>query len=286
MALPPGANPMLANAYGNYPALDNPIAAAQAKQAQATSGTATDTAMLRGTVADILGLQSKASIDNANAGASDIQATGYQAESGAYQNVADIAANNATVAGVAGGIKLLQENRALRTTMGSQRADVAAAGFGNSGSSLDLMRSSIQQGALTRQFTNIQTAQTQGGYLEEGAAAGAEVAGANMASSAASALAKQQRASGELATANAANETAALGQYMQTTNPTGAPLTPESTLAVSTLGIPGFGVAPGSSSGQPATFSPSLVSSITLGSPVSTGGIRGGGMGTPTGNAI
>ncbi len=218
----------------------------------AATGSAADTTLLRGTVADILGLQSKASIDTANAAASDIQATGYQAEAGAYGTVEGIAGNNATIAGIAGDIKLLQESRALRTTLGSQKADIATAGFGNSGSSLDLMRSSLQQGALTRQLTNIQTAQTVGGYQAEGAAAGAEVAGANMASTAAQALAVQQRASGQLATANAANETKALSDYIATTNPTGAPLSPEATLALSTLGAPG-GTNP-AVPGQPTTF--------------------------------
>jgi hypothetical protein len=222
--------------------------------------------LLRGSVADILGLQSKASIDAANANASDIQAAGYGQEVGAYQTVSDIAGNNANIAGVAGDIKLLQEQRALRKTIGAQRADIASAGFLASGTSIDLFRDSVAQGALQRQLTNIQTAQTKGGYLEEGAAAQAEVAGATMASTAASALAAQQRASGQLATANAANETAALSQYISTTNPTGAPLSPEATLALSTLkGTPGA-----------ATFNPALVGGTGVGGVSATGQLTGG----------
>ena len=62
-------------------------------------GTAADTSLLRGTAADILGLQSQAEIDAANAQASQIQAQGYQAENAAYTTVGDIASQNAVVAG-------------------------------------------------------------------------------------------------------------------------------------------------------------------------------------------
>ncbi len=217
----------------------------------ASAGTVADTGLLRGSVADILGLQSKASIDEANAAASGIQSAGYQQEVNAYNIVGGIGEENAKVAGIAGDIKALQENRQLRQTIGAQRADIASAGFANSGSSLDLMRSSVQQGALARQLIRIQTAQTQGGYLEEAAASQAEAAGATMASTAAQALATQQRASGQLATANAANETAALNTYLA-----GATATPESQLVTSTLtGTPG----------QPATFTPPTGGAATLG---------------------
>jgi len=218
-------------------------------------GTAADTALMRNTVADILGLRGKAEADAANAQASEVQAAGYQQEVGAYTTAGDIAGNNAVVAEVAGNIKGLQERRQLTQTVGSQRAAVASAGFRNSGSAIDIMRSSVQQGALARQLNRAQTDLTKGGYLEESAASMAEAAGANRTSAAALALAQQQRASGELATATAANETSALMDYMKTTTPT-----PESALVTSTLGLP---------AGSPATFNPSTASS-TAGVAVST----------------
>jgi hypothetical protein len=224
-----------------------PTFAASNARAAAAAGTAADTGLQRGTVADILGLQSKAEIDAANAQASDIQAAGYQQEVGAYTTAGEIAGNNAVTAGIAGDIKLLQEQRALKRTLGSQRADIASAGFRNSGSAIDLMQSSVQQGALGRQLISTQTALAKGGYLEEGAASAAEAAGATMASTAAAALAEQQRSSGQLATANAANETAALQTYLAGTTPT-----PEGALVTSTLSAPG---------GTPTTFNPATVSS-------------------------
>jgi hypothetical protein len=236
----------------------------------ATAGNAADTALLRGNVADILGLQSKASIDTSNAAASDIQATGYQTEAAAYQNVAGIAGNNATVAGIAGDIKLLQQSRAFRQSMGSQRADVAAAGFQNSGSAIDLMRDSVSQSALDRQLVNVQTAQTQGGYLEEGAAAGAEVAGANMASTAAQALAVQQRASGALATANSVNETQALVDQIATQQ-NGMPTTAAQTLALTQVSI---------GANNPTVYNPNNLAPITLPIPANT---ANGGESTITG---
>jgi hypothetical protein len=237
--------PWLTQGIGAPSPLMPKLGAAAAPATPVVGGTAADTGLLRNITADILGLQSKAEIANANADASDIQATGFQQESAAYQTVADIAGENANVAGIAGDIKALQERRALTSALGRQRTDVASAGFADSGSSIDLMRASVAQGALTRQLNTINTSLTKGGYLQEGAAAGAEVAGATMAGNAATALAAKQRASGELATANAASQTQALQDYITATQ-NGQPLTPEQQLVLSTLG---------GQPGQPATFS-------------------------------
>jgi len=193
---------------------------------------AEQTALIKASVADILGLTTTAAEDTANATASGIQAQGYQAELSAYNTVGAIAGQNATIAGIAGDIKALQTARSVQQTIGAQKAAVAAAGFGAAGSSLDLLRHSVQEGYLADQLVRTQSALTQGGYLEEGAASQAEAAGAQMASQAALALQASQAAAGQLAKANAANETTALTTYLAGLAPT-----PESALATGVLSL-------------------------------------------------
>lgn len=190
-----------------------------------------ETQLLTSITGDIGNLRGLAASNAANAAASTTQSEGYLREAEAYENVGAIAKENATIEGVSGNIKQLQLGRAVQRTLGSQRAAVASAGFASSGSSLDVMKSSIQEGYLADQLIRSQTAVTQGGYLEQGAAAQAEAGGSRLASEAALSLSRSYAAAGSLATANASNETAALTAYLQ-----GRPSTPETALVTSTLG--------------------------------------------------
>jgi hypothetical protein len=192
---------------------------------------APDTALLTNITADINSLKATGAQNQAAADAANIQAQGYGKEEEAYQNVGAIAAENATIAGVSGDIQRLQANRVVDRTIGSQRAAVAAAGFASSGDALDLMKSSIQEGYRNDQIIRTQTSLTQGGYLEEGAASQAEASGARFASDAALSLSKSEAAAGQLALANATNETAALQTYLSTRGSD-----PVSNLVTSTLG--------------------------------------------------
>lgn len=172
--------------------------------------------ILEGAVSSLLGLKSTAAVDTANATAAGVQVTGYTTEGNAYQTASDIAQQNAAVAGVSGQVQELQEARATRTTIGEQKAQVAASGFGASGSNLDILRASLQQGYLTQQLTRTQTTLNQGGYLEESAAAQAEKAATSVTAGAAAAAATSYTSAAALATANAANATAALNQFIGT----------------------------------------------------------------------
>lgn len=140
---------------------------------------------LKGAVADLLDLQADETEDTGLAKAADLKSQGDLGEATAYGNAADVAENNATLAGIAGEIKEYQTTRDVYKTVGSQRAAIAASGFGDSGTSLALARSSFQQGYLDNQLTRTQTLSKQGGYLEEAAAAKAEAAAATTASDAA-----------------------------------------------------------------------------------------------------
>lgn len=190
-----------------------------------------ETSLLTSVTGDIGNLRALAASNAANAAGSTTQAEGYRREAEAYDTVGSIAEENAKIEGISGNIKQLQLNRGVQRTIGSQRAAVASSGFANSGSSLDIMRSSLQEGYLADQLIRSNTAVTQGGYLEQGAAAQAEAGGARLASDAAVSLSRAQAAAGALATANAGNETAALTAYLA-----GRPSTPETALVTSTIG--------------------------------------------------
>ena len=177
---------------------------------------ASSNTLLEGAVSDILGMKSTAVTNTAAATAATTQSEGYAAEASAYGTAADTAEQNAIIAGIAGDVKTLQQQRDVGLTIGTQQAQVAAAGFGAAGSSLDLLRSSLQQGYLTTQLTATQTALTKGGYLEEAASSRAQKAAAEATGAAAKTTASTWTAAGALSTANAAKETAALNNFLGT----------------------------------------------------------------------
>jgi hypothetical protein len=193
---------------------------------------AADTALLAGITADIGSNKALAAQNEANARAKATEAEGYQREIEAYATVGAIAEQGFTVEGIAGNIRQLQAGRAVQRTIGKQRAETASAGFADAGSSLDLLRSTLQEGYLTDQLIRSGTSLAQGGYLEQRAAAEADAAGARLASDAALELSRSYTAAGELATANAANQTKALQDYLTAT---GGITDPTRALVTSTL---------------------------------------------------
>ena len=83
----------------------------------------TSDTLLPGSVSNILNLQATATTDTAaatadtaNATAATTSATGYTTEGESYQTSADIAAQNAVTAQLAGQVTNLQEARTMRTT--------------------------------------------------------------------------------------------------------------------------------------------------------------------------
>lgn len=183
------------------------------KSAVTNTGTINDT-LLGSTVSGILGFNEQAATDTANAKAQDASVTGYNAEVTAYGEVGTIAANNAALSKASGDITSYQDQLKALTTIGEQKAAVASNGFRESGSNLDLLRSSLQQSYLKQQLDETQTGINIGGYLAEGAAAKAEGSAAQAAADSATALAGNYRSASSLATTNAANETSALNTYL------------------------------------------------------------------------
>jgi hypothetical protein len=89
-------------------------------------------------------------------------AKGYKAAAGASEQSAEIAAQSARIQGV-------MADRQITKTLGGQRADIAGAGLKASGSALDLVRDSAQQGSLTKQLIANQGAINVLGYQAEAA---------------------------------------------------------------------------------------------------------------------
>src|SRR5262249_3825725 len=67
-----------------------------------------------------------------------------------YGLAGDLARQNKEFAETSTAIKEQQEQRQVSAVIGQQQADVAASGFAESGSALDLLRDSAAQGALTK----------------------------------------------------------------------------------------------------------------------------------------
>lgn len=191
-----------------------------------------DLPLIKGVVSDILTQQGQAAQFTAGSTASTDQATGAAAEATAYGEAGAVATQNAALEGVAGQVQQVQTARQVTQTIGQQQAGIAAAGFANSGSAIDLARSSVQQGHLADQIIQTQTKMTQGGFIEQAAAAGGEQAATNFASQAATTLAQQQAAAATTASTTSANETAALINYLNTSGTGG---TPQAQLALSVL---------------------------------------------------
>jgi hypothetical protein len=84
-----------------------------------------------------------------------------------YTLASDLATQNEQFAATSTAIKQAQQDRQLYMFMGGERADTAGAGFAASGSSLDLLRSSASQGALTKAVLGQQGLIQEAGYQEQ-----------------------------------------------------------------------------------------------------------------------
>lgn len=164
-----------------------------------------------GNVASLFGLINTAVTSDASATAAGITAAGDLNEANAYGNAQAIAAGNARVALIGGQVEQSMQQVKLGQTLGEQRAQVSGGGFAESGTALNLLKSSTQQGALEQQITGVNSELQAGGFEEQGAAAAAEATAATAASSAAAANAASLSAIGAAAKTSATNAAAAMG---------------------------------------------------------------------------
>jgi hypothetical protein len=84
-----------------------------------------------------------------------------------YDLAAELAKQNEKFTETSTAIKEAQQSRESMMLLGGQQADVANAGFAESGSSLDLLRDSAAQGALTHAVLGQQGLITEAGYQEQ-----------------------------------------------------------------------------------------------------------------------
>jgi hypothetical protein len=123
------------------------------------------------------GRVSDSTFSNAAGAVSDLfAAEGYRAkaagdefERGNYLLAAQYADLNVQYTKWSTAIKQSQEDRELYKSLGQTRADVAGAGFAESGSAIDILRESASQGALARAVTGEQGLITEAGYEEQAA---------------------------------------------------------------------------------------------------------------------
>jgi hypothetical protein len=86
-----------------------------------------------------------------------------------YRRARDYANENAEISKQTAAIQEEMTQRKVYQTVGGQQADVAGAGLAASGSATDLLRSSVQQGSLTKQLVQRQGEINVLGYQAEAA---------------------------------------------------------------------------------------------------------------------
>lgn len=101
-----------------------------------------------------------------------------------YSLASQLATQNAQFTEQSTAIKEAQLNREVTASLGKTQADVAGAGFATGGSALDILRSSAQQGALTKAVASEQGLITEAGYKEQAQSYDLMATAANNAASA------------------------------------------------------------------------------------------------------
>lgn len=95
------------------------------------------------------------------------RAEGDRLEEANYDLAAAFADKNVVYTQWSTEIKEAQESRVIAQTESAQKSEVASAGMAESGSALDVMRDTAQQGALQKAVTQEQGLITQEGYQEQ-----------------------------------------------------------------------------------------------------------------------
>lgn len=96
-------------------------------------------------------------------------AIGQEQSAKGYKQAAQFAEENAGIAQQSANIQGLMAQRQVFKTIGGQQADIGGSGLAASGSATDLLRSSVSQGALTKQLVADQGAINVLGYQAEAA---------------------------------------------------------------------------------------------------------------------
>jgi hypothetical protein len=95
------------------------------------------------------------------------KAQGLETEATNDTLAAELAGEEATTATTNMGIQEYQDIQHLSSAQGRTEAEAAGAGFENSGSTLDVLRSNAQQGAIQQAVTEVQGENQIAGYQEQ-----------------------------------------------------------------------------------------------------------------------
>lgn len=109
---------------------------------------------------------------------------GNAAEAASYTGAAQLEQQNAQLTAASTRIQSTQIARQVSQSLGTTQADVAGAGFTESGSALDILRSSAQQGSLASSLVNINGAINENAYAAQSGADLAKAKAANEANTA------------------------------------------------------------------------------------------------------
>lgn len=96
-----------------------------------------------------------------------LKAQGDLAEASEYDLAGSFAKQNVAFTKNSTDIKQMQADRENARSFGETTADISGAGFGSSGSALDILRDSASQGAMTKAVLGQQGLITEAGYQEQ-----------------------------------------------------------------------------------------------------------------------
>jgi len=120
-----------------------------------------------GGIADIENADLKAKGLNISAEGTRLKAMGDRAEAENYDRASTLALQNERFTEQSTAIQQAQLERNTVMQIGGQRADIAGAGFTESGSGLDILADSARQGALAKAVLGQQGLITEAGYQEQ-----------------------------------------------------------------------------------------------------------------------
>lgn len=180
-----------------------------------TTNKSADLGLIRNVVGDVLANRAKGIEYTAAGNAQRTTAAGYGAEEAAYGASATSSDQNAVYAKATGDILSIQSQRATARTLGKQQAELAGSGFSaDTGSAVDQVRSSVQEGYLADQLIRTQSSFDAAGYSNQAAASRAQLAAAKFAQGTALDTAGVYDSAAAQAKTNAANETTGLSGYL------------------------------------------------------------------------
>jgi hypothetical protein len=122
------------------------------------------------TISDFGGAASDLFGGAATAAGLRLKAQGDLVEAGNYDLASGLAKQNEQFTEQSTSVKQMMADRQIQQGIGTEKADIAGAGFAESGSALDLLRSSAQQGALQKQLIGQQGLITEAGFNEQSTA--------------------------------------------------------------------------------------------------------------------